>query len=321
MNGKEEVKRIARDTIQKEMQAIFGLADQVNDDFAEAVDRILQSSGRVVATGIGKSAIIAGKIVATLNSTGTPALFMHAADAVHGDLGMVQKEDVVLCISNSGQSPEIKVLIPAIKNTGASLIAMVGRPDSYLAQQADLVIPTRVDGEACPGNLAPTSSTTAQLVMGDALAMALLHCRGFTPEDFARYHPGGTLGKQLYLQAGDLYNRNEKPAVEHVAGIHEVIIEISGKRLGATAVLNQDKLVGIITDGDLRRMIEQHKDFSRLTAADIMSGNPKTISPDTLASDALQIMRQHNITQVLVLDQGHYVGVVHLHDILKEGII
>ncbi len=321
MNSREEVKRIARDTIQKEMLAISGLADQINDDFAEAVTRILQSSGRVVATGIGKSAIIAGKIVATFNSTGTPALFMHAADAVHGDLGMVQKEDVVLCISNSGQSPEVKVLIPAIKNIGAGLIAMVGRPDSYLAQQADLVIHTRVDGEAGPGNLAPTSSTTAQLVMGDALAMALLHCRGFTPGDFARYHPGGTLGKQLYLQAVDLYSRNEKPAVDHMAGIHEAIIEISGKRLGATAVLNQNKLVGIITDGDLRRMIENHEDFSRLKAADIMSGNPKTISPGTLASDALQIMRQNNITQLLVLDQGRYVGVVHLHDILKEGII
>lgn len=277
--------------------------------------------GRVVITGVGKSAIIASKIVATLNSTGTPAMFLHAADAVHGDLGMVKQEDVVICISNSGSSPEIKVLAPMLKALGASLIGMVGNRGSFLAGQADVVIHTTVEKEAVPGNPIPTTSTTAQLVMGDALAVALLQCRGFTLEDFARLHPGGTIGKQLYLKVSDLYPRNEKPMVDAMADIRTLIVEISGKRLGTTAVIEGEELVGIVTDGDLRRMLESNRDVSSLCAKDIMTRSPRTIPPDTLVADALHLMRKNNITQLLITEKGKYLGVVHLHDILNEGIL
>jgi arabinose-5-phosphate isomerase len=274
-----------------------------------------------VLTGIGKSANIAAKIVATLSSTGTPATFMHAADAIHGDLGSIQKEDVIICLSKSGNTPEIKVLVPLLKMMGNKLIALVGNKDSYLAQQCDFVLDATVDREACPNNLAPTSSTTAQLVIGDALAVCLLECRGFTAGDFAKLHPGGTLGKQLYLTANDLYPLNQSPKVQVAENIRNVLIEISSKRLGCAAVLQDEKLVGIITDGDLRRMLQKDIPVDQLTARDIMSANPRTIPPDVLLVDALHTMRSNNITQLLVVDKDKYLGVIHLHDILKEGIL
>ncbi len=321
MKTVEEIKQIAIDAITMEIMAVIRQKDHIDDEFAKAIIKILKSKGRVVVTGIGKSAIIGSKIVASLNSTGTPSAFMHAADAIHGDLGIIQKDDVVICISNSGNTPEIKVLLPMLKNLGACLIAMVGNLDSQLAKQADLVINVGVENEAMPGNPAPTASTTAQLVMGDAMAIALLQCRGFTSDDFARYHPGGSLGKQLYLKAKDIYPKNALPKVSLNDNINQVIIEISGKRLGATAVLNDEKLVGIITDGDIRRMLHKNETIKGLTAEKIMSANPKTITPQTMAVEALQMMRENNITQLLVVDSNVYVGVVHLHDILNEGII
>lgn len=321
LKTRKEIKNSALKTIRIEAEAIVNLKNYITDDFALCVEKIINTKGRVVITGIGKSAIIATKIVATLNSTGTPSIFMHAADAIHGDLGILQKDDIALCISNSGNSPEIKVLTPMLKSQGNLLIAMVGNLESFLARQADLIINATVEKEASPGNLAPTASTTAQLVMGDALAMALLECRGFTAQDFARYHPGGALGKQLYLKVDDLIDTSQKPAVSGTANIREVILEISSKRLGATAVMDQSNLRGIITDGDLRRMLQNRQDVENLTAADIMSPGPKTISTGTLAVDALQLMRNNNITQVLVMDNGMYMGMIHLHDILKEGII
>ncbi|MFW5707618.1 MAG: KpsF/GutQ family sugar-phosphate isomerase [Bacteroidota bacterium] len=321
LKTREEIKAIATDTIKTEAEAVVNLINFISDDFAVCVEKIINSKGRVVVTGIGKSAIIGSKIVATFNSTGTPALFMHAADAIHGDLGMLQTDDIALCISNSGNSPEIKVITPMLKAQGNCLIAMVGNLHSYLARQADYIINTTVENEARPNNPAPTSSTTAQLVMGDALAMALLECRGFSSSDFARYHPGGALGKQLYLKVEDIYRQNEKPEVDIHANIREVIIEISSKRLGATAVTENNTLRGIITDGDLRRMMQKQAKAENLTAGDIMSPNPKTLTPKTLAIDALQMMRNNNITQVLVLEDGQYLGMVHLHDILKEGIL
>jgi arabinose-5-phosphate isomerase len=316
-----EIKSIAIATIKAEARAINALVPQVSENFIQAVRIMHSCKGRVVITGVGKSAIIASKIVATLNSTGTPAMFLHAADAVHGDLGMVKQEDVVICISNSGNSPEIKVLAPMLKALGASLIGMVGNPGSFLAGQADVVIHTTVEKEAVPGNPIPTTSTTAQLVMGDALAVALLQCRGFTLEDFARIHPGGTIGKQLYLKVSDLYPRNAKPMVDAMADIRTLILEISGKRLGTTAVIQGEELVGIVTDGDLRRMLESNRDVSSLRAQDIMTRRPMTIPPDTLVADALHMMRKNNITQLLVTEKGKYLGVVHLHDILNEGIL
>ncbi len=321
MKKPEEIVEIAVSTIEDEYNAIYKLKDYIDDSFVEAVNTVFNSKGRVVITGIGKSATIATKIVATFNSTGTPAIFMHAADAIHGDLGIIQKEDVVICISNSGNTPEIKVLTPMLKSLGAALIGMVGNTSSYLARQSDIVINTTVENEASPGNPAPTCSTTAQLVMGDAMAMALLHCRGFTANDFARYHPGGSLGKQLYLKAENLYPKNARPVVESNADIKTLIIEISSKRLGMTAVVENDRLTGIITDGDLRRMLEKGHDLSEIKAKDIMTKNPKTITSNTLAVDALQMMRNNNITQLLVVDDNHYKGIVHLHDILNEGII
>lgn len=286
------------------------------------METIFSASGRVIVTGIGKSANIAAKIVSTFNSTGTPALFMHAADAIHGDLGMIQSGDVVVCISKSGNTPEIKVLIPLVKNFGNKLIAIVGNTDSFLAREADIVLNTAVEHEACPNNLAPTSSTTAQLVMGDALAVALIECRNFTAADFARFHPGGALGKQLYMRVSDLYLQNERPAVAPAASIRDTILEMTSKRLGCAVVTDGGRICGIVTDGDLRRMLKANASFDGLTAADIMSHTPKCIADTEYAVNALHLMRRHSITQLIVTDAaGAYLGVLHLHDILREGII
>ncbi|QVY65815.1 SIS domain-containing protein [Polaribacter sp. Q13] len=311
----------AKETILTESNAIANLANLIDADFEEAVKFILNSNGRVIVTGIGKSANIATKIVATLNSTGTPAIFMHAADAIHGDLGNVQKDDVVICLSKSGNTPEIKVLVPFIKNYGNKIVAITGNVDSYLGEHADFTLNAYVEKEACPNNLAPTTSTTAQLVLGDALAVCLLNLRGFTSKDFAKYHPGGALGKRLYLRVSDLVENNEVPKVNETDTIVKVIVEISEKRLGVTAVMNNDKLVGIITDGDIRRMLSKTTEISKITAKDIMGKNPKTIDKDAMAIDALNTMEKNSITQMLVVDdKNKYVGVVHLHDLIKEGI-
>lgn len=321
MKKSKAIKTIAVNTIKAESSAISGLIKSIDEGFLHSVELILETRGRVVVTGIGKSAIVGQKIVATLNSTGTPAIFMHAADAIHGDLGAIRKEDIVMCISKSGETPEIRVLVPLLKEYGSSLIAIVGNTSSYLAKQADCVIDTTVPREACPNNLAPTSSTTAQMVMGDAIAVCLLEARGFTAGDFARLHPGGALGKQMYLKVADLYINNQAPKVMYNDNIKTVIVEISSKRLGATAVLKENKLVGVITDGDLRRMLEKNSEITKLCAGDIMTQNPRTISPQTMVVEALSIMRQNNITQLLVVDKNRYKGVIHLHDILREGII
>ena len=320
MKSREEIKDIAIQVIAEEKKAVADLAGHIGESFVEAVECIFSASGRVVVTGIGKSANIATKIVSTLNSTGTPALFLHAADAIHGDLGMVRPGDVVICISKSGNTPEIKVLVPLIKNFGNKLIAIVGNTDSFLAREADLVLDTTVEHEACPNNLAPTSSTTAQLVMGDALAVALIECRNFSARDFARFHPGGALGKQLYLRVGDLYVQNERPVVDPQATIDETILEMTSKRLGCTVVSDGNVILGIITDGDLRRMMQTF--HSPQTAADIMNHNPKCILDTEYAVTALQMMRQNSITQLIVTDtDGRYLGIIHIHDILREGII
>lgn len=321
MKSIEAIKQAALNTIRNEALAVRKLENSVNNDFAEAVRAIIRSKGRLVVTGIGKSAIIGQKIVATLNSTGTPSIFMHAADALHGDLGIILKDDIVLCLSKSGETPEIRVLVPLLKQMGSLLISMVGNLNSYLALQSDYVIDTTVSREACPNNLAPTSSTTAQMVMGDALAVCLLEARGFTAGDFAKFHPGGSLGKKMYLKVSDLYVRNQKPSVSIGDDVRKVILEISSKRLGATAVLDKGRLKGIITDGDLRRMLEKNLALDSLKAGDIMSPAPKTASPGMLVIDALTMMRKNNITQLLVTDKYAYKGVIHLHDILKEGII
>lgn len=312
----------AKSIINTELHAIEALEDFVDDSFAQIANLIYNNRGRLIITGIGKSAIIANKIVATLNSTGTPAIFMHAADAIHGDLGLVQPSDIIICISKSGNSPEIKVLIPFIKNMGNTVIGMVGNLDSYLAHASDYVINTTVDCEACPNNLAPTSSTTAQLVMGDALSMVLLKMHGFTASDFARFHPGGALGKKLYTRVRDLLNAEVAPSVSLDASLRQVIIEISGARLGATAVLDSTgALCGIITDGDLRRMLQSQRPTDNITAADIMSVNPKSIDADALAINAYKIMEDNKITQLLVLSDDRYIGVVHIHDILTQGVV
>jgi len=321
LKNKDEIKQIALRTIQAELDAIKGLQSSVNDDFANVVALILESKGRVIITGIGKSAIIANKIVSTLNSTGTPAIFMHAADAIHGDLGIIQENDLVICLSKSGETPEIKVLIPLLRQTGNKLVALVGNTESYLAKTADFILDASVPKEACPYNLAPTASSTAQLVIGDALAVVLLECRGFTPGDFARLHPGGALGKQLYLRVSDLYINNEIPQVNIDADIRQVIMEISKRRLGATAVMSEGRMAGIITDGDLRRMLEKNDHISGIRAEDIMTVNPKSIQASSLVVEALALMRLHNITQLPVFENEQYVGVIHLHDILKEGIL
>lgn len=309
-------------TLELEAAAILNVAKNINDDFEKVVSTILQCNGRVIVTGIGKSAIIAQKIVATFNSTGTPAIFMHAADAIHGDLGMIQKNDVVICLSKSGNTPEIKVLTPLLKTSGNKLVGMVGELNSFLADQADMVLNTSVEKEACPHNLAPTTSTTAQLAMGDALAVCLLECRDFNEADFAKYHPGGSLGKKLYLRAKDLALSNEKPSISPTASVKEALIEISKNRLGAVAVIDaENKVIGIITDGDIRRMLENYSNIAHLKAEDIMGKNPKSIQSDALAVDALNLIKENNITQLLVLEQNTYFGIIHLHDLLNEGIV
>ena len=313
--------QIAKETILLESTAIANLANLLDDNFENAVNFILNANGRVIITGIGKSANIATKIVATFNSTGTPAIFMHAADAIHGDLGNVQENDVVICLSKSGNTPEIKVLVPLIKNYGNKIIAITGNVDSYLGKNADYPLNTFVEKEACTNNLAPTTSTTAQLVMGDALAMCLQELRGFSSKDFAKYHPGGALGKRLYLRVSDLIANNQVPKVNSSDTIANVIVEISEKRLGVTAVLENNILVGIITDGDIRRMLSKTTDINHFTAKDIMGQNPKTISENAMAVEALDKLENNSITQILVInDKNKYVGVVHLHDLIKEGI-
>lgn len=322
LKTKEELKRIATQVFEDEKKAVAHLADLLDDSFAEAVEIIFSTPGRVVITGIGKSANIAQKVVSTFNSTGTPALFMHAADAIHGDLGMVRPDDVVLCLSKSGDTPEIKVLVPLIKSFGNPLIAIVGNTSSFLASQADVVLNVTVDHEACPNNLAPTSSTTAQLVMGDALAVALIECRNFTASDFARFHPGGALGKQLYLRVSDLYPLNERPEVAPSTPLRETIIEMTSRRLGCAVVTVERRVAGIITDGDLRRMLRSYTSLDGLTAANVMTPNPKTVMADEFAVAALHIMHRSAITQLVVTDsEGRYLGVVHMHDIIREGII
>ncbi len=317
-----DIKSVALRTIRLEAEAIAALQPMINDDFEKAVKAVAAMKGRLVISGIGKSAIIAQKIVATLNSTGTPAVFLHAADAIHGDLGMIQQEDVVMVISKSGESPEIKVLIPLVRNFGNILIAMVGNTASYLARNASMVLNTTVSQEACPNGLAPTSSTTAQLVMGDALAVVLMELKGFTSDDFARFHPGGTLGKKLYLRVSDLYTNNEQPKVAPGASLKEVIMEISRKRLGATAVTGDDNhLLGVITDGDLRRMLEKDVALTNVTAKEIMTVNPKSVAAGVLAVEALDMLRQYDITQLLVTEGNTYLGIIHLHDLVREGLI
>lgn len=320
MRKNEEIIRLANQIIENEACAISCLREKLDDDFAKTVELMLENKGNLVFSGIGKSAIIAQKIVATMNSTGTTAVFMHAADAIHGDLGIVREGDVVVVLSKSGETPEIKMLVPLIKLRGNKIVAMVGNRQSYLASQADLVLDVTVDEEAIPGSLAPTSSTTAQLVMGDALALILMRCRGFSTADFAKFHPGGALGKQLYLRVKDLYVRNERPEVGIGDSLTQVIIEMTGKRLGATVVTKDEQLVGIITDGDLRRMLLKYPDIEQVKAGQIMTSNPKTIDDEALVVDALHKMRENSITQLPVVHDGKYLGIIHLHDILKEGI-
>ncbi len=321
MITKEKILESARKTIDSESKSIAKLIDFLDDDFVAVAQLIYELKGRLVVTGIGKSAIIAQKIVATLNSTGTPSLFLHASEAIHGDLGMVQKDDAVICISKSGNSPEIKILIPLLKNFGNQLIAITGNPTSFLGKEAHFVLNTYVASESCPNNLAPTDSTTAQLVMGDALAVCLMEMRDFKPEDFAKYHPGGSLGKKLLLRVKDMLDTSRKPFVEPNSSIKNVIVEISEKRLGVAAVIENNKVVGIITDGDIRRMLNKTETITGLTAKDIMTVNPKVISSNDMVIDALNILEDFSITQLVVVDNNEYKGVIHLHDILKEGIV
>ena len=320
--NKEKIISVALRTIETETNAVSGLRQFINEDFVKATEQVAGSKGRLVVSGIGKSAIVAQTIVATLNSTGTPALFMHAADAIHGDLGMIQADDIVLLISKSGDSPEIKVLTPLVTNFGNTLIGMVGNMQSFLARHSDIVLNTTVEQEACPNNLAPTSSTTAQMVMGDALAVCLMEMKEFNSKDFAKYHPGGTLGKRLYLRVEELASQNAKPRVLPTATLKEVIVEMTEKRLGATAVVEESgTIAGIITDGDLRRMLEKTDSIRDLKAKDIMSSHPKTIEAEILAVLALEEMRRNDISQLLVEQEGKYAGIIHLHDLVKEGII
>ena len=321
MNKRNQIISVAKKTIDTESKAIKNLVDLIDDSFADAIEYIYNSNGRVIITGIGKSAIIANKIVATLNSTGTPSIFMHAADAIHGDLGTILDEDVVICISKSGNTPEIKVLVPLIKTRGNKLIAITSNKESFLGQQADYILNAYVEKEACPNNLAPTTSTTAQLVIGDALAVCLLDLKGFSSKDFAKFHPGGSLGKKLYLRVSDLTKLNKKPEVNLDTDIKKVIVEISEKMLGVTAVVDNNKVVGIITDGDLRRMLTKADSFHGLTAKDIMSKNPKTISNDAMAVEAIEIMDKYSITQIISVEDGNYSGIVHIHNLTNEGII
>jgi len=322
LNIAKNIKQIAKDVLINEARAIENLIHFIDNDFEDCVWEILKSKGRVVITGIGKSAIIANKIVATMNSTGTPALFMHAADAIHGDLGMIQSHDIVICLSKSGNTPEIKVLIPLLKRRGSKLVALVSNKNSYLAEHADYVLNATISEEACPNNLAPTTSTTAHLAMGDALAVCLLELRNFSSEDFAKYHPGGSLGKQLYLKVEDVISNNQLPLVVPDTPLKDVILEISSKRLGATAVVdNKQNLLGIVTDGDLRRMLQKESNIGSIKAADIMTRSPKTIDKTEFAVKALQMMQENNISQLVVIDGSRVVGFIHLHDLLKEGIV
>ena len=321
MKTNKNILEIAKKTIESESKSIAKLADLLTDDFLKAVEIIYNSKGRLVVTGIGKSAIIAQKIVASMNSTGTPSLFLHASEAIHGALGMVQPDDIVICISKSGNSPEIKVLVPILKHFGNSLIAITGNTTSFLAKGADFILDTTVESESCPNNLAPTNSTTAQLVMGDALAVCLMELREFKAQDFAKYHPGGALGKKLLLRVGDMLDQSHKPEVTPDTNIKKVIFEISEKRLGVTAVIENNKVIGIITDGDIRRMLNNNDTFAHLTAKDIMTKNPKTIQLSSMVTDALNILEDFSITQLIVTEQEEYKGVLHLHDILKEGIL
>ncbi len=324
MRSDFEILEIAKETINKERECIENLLNYIDNEFVAVVKEIFHSKGRLIISGIGKSAIIGSKIVATLNSTGTPSIFMHAAEAIHGDLGIIQPDDIVICISKSGNTPEIKVLTPLVKARGNKLIAMVGNTDSYLAKSADYILNCTVEKEACPNNLAPTSSTTAQLVMGDALAVALLYCRNFTAQDFAKYHPGGSLGKRLYLKVSDLYVKNEKPTVNPKTPLTETLMEITSKRLGCTVVTENNDVLGIITDGDLRRMLNKQEiiDIKSQTAEQIMTKNPKKILSDAFAVEAFSIMQEHHITQLIVTDSNNqYLGIIHLHDLITEGII
>lgn len=321
MSDTKAILDLAKKTIQSESEAIRNLNTFLTEDFTNAVSCIIASKGRVVVTGIGKSAIIASKIVATLNSTGTPAIFMHAADAIHGDLGTIQEDDVVICISKSGSTPEIKMLVPLIKRGENKLIAMTGNITSFLASQSDFVLNTYVEKEACPNNLAPTTSTTAQLVMGDALAICLLELKGFSSKDFAKYHPGGALGKRLYLTVADIASNNQKPEVQADADIKQVIVEISEKMLGVAAVIEVGKIVGVVTDGDIRRMLNKYDNINGLKAKDIMTLNPKTIQMDVLAIKALEMMQDKSISQLLAVDGDNYKGIVHLHNLINEGIL
>ena len=320
MNSQKAILEIAKQTLRNESDAITHLISLLDKQFEEAVHCILESKGRVVITGVGKSALIASKIVATFNSTGTPAIFMHAADAIHGDLGTIQKNDVVICLSKSGNTEEIKMLIPLIKRGANTLIAITGNVDSILAKQANFVLNAYVEKEACPNNLAPTTSTTAQLVLGDALAISLLELRGFSSEDFAKFHPGGSLGKRLYLRVEDIVGNNLKPQVDANASVKEVIVEISEKMLGVTAVTENGKVIGVVTDGDIRRMLSKYDAINNITAKDIMTKNPKTIGSNVLAIKALETLREHGISQLLVMDKEQYKGIVHLHNLINEGI-
>ncbi|MCU0367219.1 MAG: KpsF/GutQ family sugar-phosphate isomerase [Cyclobacteriaceae bacterium] len=322
MNIQKNIQQIAKNVLLNEAKAVENLIQFIDNDFEACVREILASKGRVVITGIGKSAIIANKIVATMNSTGTPALFMHAADAIHGDLGMIQKDDIVICISKSGNTPEIKVLVPLLKRRGSKLVALVSNKSSYLAEHSDYVLNATIGEEACPNNLAPTTSTTAHLAMGDALAIALLELRNFTSEDFAKYHPGGALGKQLYLKVEDVFVNNALPMVKSDTPLRDVILEISSKRLGATAVVDDAQiLLGIITDGDLRRMLQKESNIAKIKATDIMTRSPRCIDKNEFAVKALQIMQENSISQLVVKDGERVAGFVHLHDLLKEGIV
>lgn len=322
MKTHKEIQQIAVGILKEESRSILNLASLIDDDFSRCVELIFKSKGRVIVTGIGKSAIIANKIVSTLNSTGTPAVFMHAADAIHGDLGIILGDDIVICLSRSGNTPEIKVLVPLIKNLGNTLVALVGNTGSFLAKEADIILKAVVDKEVCPNNLAPTSSTTAQLVIGDALAVCLIECRGFTSDDFAKFHPGGSLGKKLYTRVCDIFLNNRKPVVKPDDPISKVIVEISSSLLGATAVIDDNqKLAGVITDGDIRRMLEKFDDLKNIHAKDIMNKNPKTIQKDELAVNAFNLMEKNKITQLIVMENLEYAGIIHLHNILQEGII
>lgn len=321
MSNIQSILSIAKRTLETESKAIHNLVNLLDEQFAHAVQFILESQGRVVVSGVGKSAIIASKIVATLNSTGTPAIFMHAADAIHGDLGTIQQDDVVICISKSGNTPEIKALLPLIKVGKNKLIGITGNMDSILAKQADFVLSTFVEKEACPNNLAPTTSTSAQMAMGDALAISLLELRGFSSADFAKYHPGGSLGKKLYLRVADIVVNNQKPQVGTNSSVKEVIVEISEKMLGVTAVIEHNKVVGVVTDGDIRRMLSKYDNIGELTAKDIMTKDPKAVDVDTLAVKALKTLQDNGISQLLAFENGSYAGVVHIHNLINEGIL